>query len=131
MLQKLDPNSSHFKKALAHVLGKSVNYDYLYSNARVKMGGPHPEEELGQLLMMDRNPSPVTLDKDFRPSLVYSTKSPYFRQGRAPQVANPSSAPNHIAPARKVHIRDEESEKESESDSESESDVPKPILGKR
>jgi hypothetical protein len=48
MLQKLDPNSSHFKKALAHVLGKSVNYDYLYSNARVKMGGPHPEEELGQ-----------------------------------------------------------------------------------
>jgi len=29
---------------MAHVLGKSVNYDYLYSDARVKMGGPHPKK---------------------------------------------------------------------------------------
>jgi hypothetical protein len=131
MVQKLEPNGSHFKKALAHVLGKSVNYDYLYSDARVKMGGPHPEEEQGQLLMMDRDPSPVTLDKDFRPSLVYSTKSPYFRQGPAPLPIDPSSRLNLVSPATKVHIRDEESEKESDSDSESERDVPKPILGKR
>ncbi len=131
MFQKLDPNSSHFKKALAHVLGKSVNYDYLCSDALVKMGGQHPEEEQVQLLMMDRKRSPVSLDKDFRATLVYSTKSPYFRQGPAPHLFNPPSGSNLVSPPRNVHIRDEESEKENDSDSESETDYRNPILGKR
>jgi hypothetical protein len=65
---------------MAHVLGKSVNYDYLYADALVNMGGPHPEEEQGQLLMMDQKPSPVTIDKDFHPTVTFNMKSPYCRQ---------------------------------------------------
>ena len=138
MVDNLQPNTSHFNKAMAHVLGKSVNYDYLYSDARVKMGGPHPEEEQGQLLMMDRKASPVTLDMGFRPSIVYSTKSPFFRQGVAPPLISRSSGYIGSALPREARLRDEESEKESgsesdDSDSESDSkrDDLKPILGKR
>ena len=101
---------------MAHVLGKSVNYDYLYSDARVKMGGPHPEEEQGQLLMIDCKASPVTLDMGFRPSIVYSTKSPFFRQGSPPMRSGYSG----FAPKRESFI--EESEKESESDNDNDSE---------
>jgi hypothetical protein len=38
---------------MAHVMGKRVNNEYIFSEALVKMDGPHPEEELGQLLMSD------------------------------------------------------------------------------
>jgi len=42
-MHKLKSTESHFNKAMDHVLGKSVNYEYLFSDALVKMGGPHPE----------------------------------------------------------------------------------------
>jgi hypothetical protein len=130
LVDNLQPNTSHFNKAMAHVLGKSVNYDYLYSDARVKMGGPHPEEEQGQLLMIDRKASPVTLDMGFRPSIVYSTKSPFFRQGVAPPLLSRSSGYNGSALPREAQESGSESD-DSDSESDSKRDDLKPILGKR
>ena len=36
---------------MEHVIGKKVNDEYIFSDALVKMGGPHQLEEEGQLLM--------------------------------------------------------------------------------
>jgi hypothetical protein len=83
--------------------------------------------------MMDRKLSPVTQDKDFRPSIVYSTKSPFFRQGSPPIHSGYIT----FTPKRESFIEESEKESESDNDSESESDSdtekddPKSILGKR
>jgi hypothetical protein len=56
----------------------------MYSDALVYMGGPHPEEENGQPLMMDMFSTPVKFDKHFSPTIMYSTKSPFFRHALSP-----------------------------------------------
>jgi hypothetical protein len=41
----IDQKSASFPNALDHVMGKRVFDEYIFSDALVKMGGPHPEEE--------------------------------------------------------------------------------------
>jgi hypothetical protein len=90
----LDINAANYSKAIDHVLGKRVNYEYLYSDALVYMGGPHPEEQNGQVLMMDCVSSPVKRDRHFSSTIMYSTKSPFFRHGPSPSsLSNASPRP--------------------------------------
>ena len=41
----IDQKSASFPNVLDHVMGKRVFDEYIFSDALVKMGGPHPEEE--------------------------------------------------------------------------------------
>ena len=65
---------------MAHVMGKRVNNEYIFSEALVKMDGPHPEEELGQLLMSDLTINNVTQDEGFFSTIAFRMPSPFFRQ---------------------------------------------------
>jgi hypothetical protein len=51
-------------------MGRAPNYEYMLSNALVKMG-KHSEED-DQLLLIDREPTKVKQDKGFSSTLAFS-----------------------------------------------------------
>jgi hypothetical protein len=122
----IDQKSRSFPNAMDHVLGKRVFDAYIFSDALVKMGGSHPEEEQGQYLMYDRAMINVRQDPSFRSTIAFRLPSPFFRN--QPPALGPIL--NHVGPAPQRLRRDAEppeSEKESDSDSE---DL-EPLVGKK
>ena len=77
---QIDKDSDSYPNAMAHVMGKRVNNEYIFSEALVKMDGPHPEEELGQLLMSDLTINNVAQDESFFSTIAFRMPSPFFRQ---------------------------------------------------
>ena len=71
MVGKMKFQSSGFTKAVAHIMGRAPNYEYMLSNALVKMG-KHSEEEDSQLLLIDSEPTKVKQDKGFNSTLAFS-----------------------------------------------------------
>ena len=120
----IDQNSRSFPSALDHVMGKRVYDEYIFSDALVKMGGPHPEEQQGQYLMCDRSTISVRQDLGFLTTIAFRMPSPFFRQQALVPVVPIS---NSARPAKQSLRRDlgplegGESEKESQSESDSES----------
>ena len=79
-IAQIKKGSDSYPNAMAHVMGKRVNNEYIFSEALVKMDGPHPEEELGQLLMSDLTINNVAQDEGFFSTIAFRMPSPFFRQ---------------------------------------------------